>query len=351
MRSVKRRSSLVRWVSGAPEPIVDGTDLPLPGSVVEKTWIPVNGVRQGMVIRGRSADNPVLLVVHGGPGVPDYFLTGRYPTQLEDLFTVVWWDQRGTGLSYHRDIPPASMTIEQFISDTHAVTDHLRQRFDQDRIYLLGHSWGSFIGIQAVSRSPERYRAYLGMAQAVYQLESEMLAYDYMLGVYRQKGDSRMVRALEAAPVSMAAGIPLKYLRLRDTAMHRLGIGTTHDMKSVITGVFLASLTFPGYTLREKVNLWRGRAFSRSFGLWDQLIRVDLRETVPALDVPVYFLEGKYDYTCNVALARDYYRKLRAPEKAFYEFNRSAHCPVFEQPADAYRILRDDVLTGKDNSA
>jgi pimeloyl-ACP methyl ester carboxylesterase len=338
--------SLRLWSRGAPKPFLDATGHPLPGSIAEKTWVPINGVRQGMVIRGQSLDNPVLLVVHGGPGVPDYFLTERYPPQLEDLFTVVWWDQRGAGLSYDPTIPAASMTIEQFVSDTLTVTDYLRERFHQDKIYLLGHSWGSFIGIQAVARSPQRYRAYLGTGQMVYQLQSEKMAHDHMLAAYRQRGDAGMVHDLEAAPVSMTSGTPENYLKLRDKAMHQLGIGTTHDMTSVITGVFLASWTFPGYTIGEKIDLWRGRSFSRSFGLWEQLIRVDLRETIPRLEVPVYFLEGKYDYTCNVELARDYLRTLQAPVKGFYEFDDSAHSPVLEQPVQAHRILQDDVLTG-----
>jgi pimeloyl-ACP methyl ester carboxylesterase len=313
----------------------------------EKTWVGINGIKQGMVICSSNEANPVLLWVHGGPGMPDYFLTKRYPPKLDDLFTVAWWDQRGTGLSYHHHIPPATMTIEQFVSDTLAVTDYLRQRFGRDRIYLLGHSWGSFIAIQAASRSPQRFHAYLGMAQIVDQLESEKLAYDYMLATYRDRGDTAMVRGLENAPVSMSTGTPKAYLALRDKAMHQLGIGTTHDMKSVVTGIFLRSLGFPGYTIREKVALWRGRAFSRSFGLWDQLIRVDLRRAVPKLDIPVYFFAGRYDYTCVTALARDYFRSLDAPMKGFYSFGHSAHSPLLEQPALAHRILQADVLMGK----
>ena len=161
--------------------------------------------------------------------MPDYPLTQQYPTGLEDVFTVVWWDQRGAALSFDPHIAPGTMTIEQFISDTIAVTDYLRDRFRQDRIYLLGHSWGSFIALQAAARSPERYKVYLGMAQMVYQLESEKIAYDYMLAAYRERGDTAMVRRLQAAPVSMTTGTPGAYLKLRDKAMHRLGIGTTHD--------------------------------------------------------------------------------------------------------------------------
>jgi pimeloyl-ACP methyl ester carboxylesterase len=339
------------WSSGAPRPFVDAAGDPVPGSVAEKVWVDVDGVRQGMVIRGRNMSNPVLLWVHGGPGMPDYVLTEQYPTDLEDLFTVVWWDQRGTALSYQSAIPPETMGIEPFISDTLAVTDYLRQRFHQDKIYLLGHSWGSLIALQTAARSPERYRAYLGMAQMVHQVESEKLAYDYMLTEYRKRGDTTMVRDLQAAPVSLTTGTPEAYLKLRDKAMHQLGIGTTHDMTSVITGIFLPSWRFPGYTVGEKVNLWRGRAFSRSFGLWDQLLWIDLRTTVLHLDIPVYLLEGRYDYTCASELARDYFRRLDAPIKGFYEFTDSAHSPVLEQPEAAHRILQLDVLAGTNTLA
>jgi pimeloyl-ACP methyl ester carboxylesterase len=338
---------LVWWSPGTPEAFLDADGRTVVGSISEKLAVPINGVHQGMVIRGQDATNPVLLWVHGGPGMPDYPLTQQYPTGLEDLFTIVWWDQRGAALSYDPRIPPESMTIEQFIDDTIAVTDYLRRRFEQDRIYLLGHSWGSYIALQAAARSPERYAAYVGMAQMVHQIESEKIAYDYMLAEYRRRGDIDMVRTLEASPVTLTGGTPTPYLKVRDTAMHSLGIGTTHDMKSVISGIFLASWRFRGYTLEEKLNLWRGRGFSRGFGLWDQFIRTDLRSTVPALQIPVYFIEGKYDYTCAISLARDYFEKLQAPVKGFYVFDDSAHSPLLEEPRKAHRVVEHDILTGR----
>jgi len=339
-------ASLLRLGPGTTRPLPDRDGHDLPGSISKKLTVPINGVRQGLVIRSSNAANPVLLWVHGGPGMPDYPLTQQHPTGLEDLFTIVWWDQRGAALSFNTDIPPETMTIEQFIADTLAVTDYLRDLFHQDRIYILGHSWGSFVALQAKARWPERYRAHLGMAQMVHQLKSENIAYHYMLAAYRERGDQKMVRKLEAAEVTMTGGTPAAYLKVRDAAMHRLGIGTTHDMTSVITGIFLVSLRFRGYTVREKINLWRGRAFSRSFGLWDQFIRIDLRETVPALEIPVYFLEGRFDYTCVTSLARGYLEQLQAPVKGFYLFRNSAHSPLLEEPRKAHRILERDVLAG-----
>ncbi len=337
----------LRWCSaGVPEPFLDGRGHPLAGSLSEKVRIRVTGVEQGMVIRGQDESNPVLLWVHGGPGMPDYFLTQDYPTGLEDLFTIVWWDQRGAGLSFHVRHPGRVHDHRAVRRDTLSVTDYLRDGFGQDRIYLLGHSWGSLIAVQAAARSPKRYAAYLGMAQVVHQLESEKLAYDHMLAAYRQRGDARMVHRLEATPVTMTGGTPRRYLKVRDAAMHRLGIGTTHDMGSVISAIFVRSLRFRGYTPGEKLALWRGRRFSRGLGLWEQLIRIDLRETVPELQVPVHLLEGKHDYTAITSLARDYLEKLRAPVKELHLFEHSAHSPLLEEPGRGHDVL-EQLLAGR----
>ena len=334
-----------------PGPFIAADGRPVPGSLSAKLRIPVHGVAQGMFLRSRDVTNPVLLYVHGGPGMPEYWLTRRYPTRLEDHFTVAWWEQRGAGLSFDPHIPPESMTIEQFVADTLEVTDHLRRRFGVDRIYLLGHSWGSYVGIQAVAADPSRYHAYIGVAQITHQVESERLAHAYMLGRFRERGDRGMVRRLEAALVNPGRPLPAAYDALRDTAMHRLGVGTTRDMRSVVTGIFLPSWAFPGYTFIEKVNLWRGKVASRRTGLWDRMQATDLGAIVARLDVPAYFLHGIHDYTVSYPLARAFARRLEAPRVGFYTFEQSAHSPVFEEPDRALRILVEDVLTGANGLA
>jgi pimeloyl-ACP methyl ester carboxylesterase len=324
---------------------VDENGRPLAGSISEKVRININGVEQGMFIKSKDATHPVLLYLHGG--MPDYFLTQRYPTGLEDYFTVVWWEQRGSGISYSDSIPRESLTTEQLISDTLEMTNYLRRRFGKEKIYLMGHSGGSFIGIQAAARAPELYYAYIGVAQMSYQLKSEKLAYDYMLKQFKENGNMAMVRRLEAAPVTMADGMPAAYQAVRDEAMHCLGIGTTHDMNSVITGIFLPSLMSRDYTLMEKVNMWRGKARSGVSVVWDKMAATDLSKQVPELAVPVYFFHGVYDYTCSYPEAKSYFDKLKAPVKGFYTFEQSAHSPLFEEPAKTVKILQMDVLAGK----
>jgi pimeloyl-ACP methyl ester carboxylesterase len=315
----------------------------------EKVFADINGTRQGMFIQGTDLAHPVLLCLHGG--LPEYFLADRYPTGLEKDFTVVWWEQRGAGLSYSPGIPAETMTTGQFIADTLTVTDYLRDRFGQQKVYLMAHSGGSFFGLQAAARAPERYHAYIGVAQAVQQLRSETLAYQYMLERYTRNGDTSMARRLAAAPVSMAGGTPRGYLAVRDRAMHRLGIGTTHAMTSVLSGIVWPSLTSPHYTAREKLNMWRGKLSSGVSALWQDMLATDLAERVPALALPAYFFHGIHDYTVNYQLAKAYVDRLEAPLKGFYTFAESAHSPIFEEPGRAQRIMREDVLPGRNGLA
>jgi pimeloyl-ACP methyl ester carboxylesterase len=130
--------------------------------------------------------------------------------------------------------------------------------------------------------------------------------------------------------------------------MHDLGIGTTHETRSVISGIFLPSWQFREYTLPEKVNLWRGKiaARSREFGLWETMLATDLTQMVTDLAVPVYFLHGRYDYTCAYPLATAYFDQLQAPLKGFYTFESSAHSPVYEEPERTLQILLEDVRNG-----
>lgn len=165
---------------GKPKQFLDENGNMLQGSVSEKIHVEINGIQQGMFILSQNKQNPILLFVHGGPGMPEYFLFEQYATDLADYFTVCLWAQRGAGLSYSSDIPLETLTVEQFVEDTIAVTKYLSQQFQQEKIFLMAHSWGTFFAIQAAQRAPQLYHAYIGMAQIVNVVESEKEAYIYM---------------------------------------------------------------------------------------------------------------------------------------------------------------------------
>lgn len=133
--------------------------------------------------------------------------------------------------------------------------------------------------------------------------------------------------------------------------MHDLGVGTTHKMNSVVSGIFLPVWQSREYTFGEKINIWRGKWSAHSAAMWNRMLAEDLTSVVPKLELPVYFFHGSYDYTVSYALAKDYFEKLQAPRKGFYTFAESTHSPLFEEAEQGLRILMEDVLAGTNNLA
>jgi len=244
--------------------------------------------------------------------------------------------------------------MEQLTSDTIEVTNYLRERFGQEKIYLMSHSGGTTFAIQAAAKAPELYFAYIGISQITKQAESEKLAYRYMMEQYTASGNTKMIKKLKEYPVleSDSYIIPFAKSPVRDPSMHELGIGTMHNMKSVFKGVFIPVMTCKAYTLREKMNIWVSKiSFIKKTKLIDQVFATDLTTKVQKLEIPVYFFSGAYDLTVNHDLAKSYLEKLQAPVKGFYIFHQSAHSPIYEEPEKMQQILQKDVLTGESNLA
>ncbi|MGB5823828.1 MAG: alpha/beta hydrolase [Proteocatella sp.] len=321
------------------------------GSLSEKTYIDVDGTELGILITGKDKTKPVLLFLGGGPGIPEYLLEHKYPTGLANDFVVCYLEYRGTSISYNSDMKAAQMTTDRYLCDVVAVTEYLKERFSQEKIYLMGHSFGTFIGIQAAYQHPELFHAYIAMSQLTNQRESEKIAYQFMTEQYRLAGNSKMVKEFENHQISSSAEAYQKYFSssLRDNAMHNLGIGTTMKMNSVITGIFLPSLRCTVYTPIERINIWRSKVFISSSPVALERTLFNTFDEISSLDIPVYFFGGIYDYTCCYSLQKKYYEFIKAPIKGFYSFDNSAHSPLFEEPAKAIEIFKKDVLKGNNS--
>lgn len=335
--------------SGEPKPYLDDGGAPLGGSISEKIWVDINGSQQGMFLKGKDTTNPVLLFLSGGPGIPDYFLTRETDTGLENIFTVCYWDYRATALSFSSDCKAKDCTTGQFVEDTVAVTDYLRERFGQEKIFLIGHSFGTYIGLLTAQAAPEKYHAYIAMSQIANQPQSELAAYNTIKTKYANQGNQKMVQKLEKYQTDTA---DTSWLRSwfaapeRDTAMHELGGGTTSAMKSVITGIFLPILRCTDYNQAERIRIWQGKAFVQQTQVAYARMEFVAAESVPELEIPIYFLAGKQDLTCSYTMQKEYYDQLKAPLKGFYTFEHSAHSPLFEEPERASNILVNNVLQG-----
>lgn len=262
----------------------------LPGSeyangISERMSLEVGSGTLGLMLISNDVSNPVLLICGGGPGIPQYLLEDMYSSPLPEEFTVCYWDYRGTGASFDKNIEPGDMTTERYMSDAVAVTDYLSQRFSQETIYIMGHSFGTYIAIKTAQAYPEKYKCYISMSQICDQQESEYLAFDYMSQLYENDGNKRMMGEFQKYDIRSSAQDYNDYFfsGLRDKAMHDLGVGTTRDMHSVMTGIFFPSLRFRAYTQVERINLWRGKAVSAEFSVTQDAITFNAPEDVPEL--------------------------------------------------------------------
>lgn len=347
---------LISKNSGTLPPLKDKSGRAIAGSISEKIWIEVNGMQQGMFIRSENPRNPVLLYVHGGPGTPmlqfvSYLEKIKNPVPLEKYFTICYWDQRGSGMSYSRKTDASSMTIDTMVKDTHEVTEYLKNRFGQNKIYLLGHSWGSYLGVKTIEQYPEDYFAYIGVGQISDQKKSERLAYQYMMDHAKKINDEKTIAALGKFdptephfPLVNEEGHLLDYLMARSTALIKYGIGHIHEgLRAGLTFksmVFRALFSFKGYTISEKVKWFLGADFSMVH-LFPVLLDDNLFVSSTKFDIPFYIVQGVYDYQVSQTLAEKYVEAIDAPHKEFILFENSAHSPNLEEPERFNLIMQE----------
>lgn len=313
----------------------DGNGNVVENSFVSKEYIEINGTKLGMIIKSKDLSHPVLLILHGGVGMPEYPMTYVYPTGIEEQFTVVWIEQRGAGLSFDSKIKPEEITTEQSISDAIEVSKYLCKRFNTEKIYLMALSGGTYTGIRAVNEAPELYYAYIGMSQIVDDDRSKEIACDYMIDYFTQLGKMDRVKMLKNARGTE------KFSKTVHKLLFEAGLETTRTATSEFQGIFLPAMESPEYTLGEKINIWRGLILNKRSPLSKDAGSQKIEELNTKYEVPIYLLSGKYDYICTSELSKEFFEKIEAPDKAFYIFEESAHTPIFEEPDKVNEALKE----------
>lgn len=341
------------FAGGKMKKLVDENGNVIEGSISEKIWLDTDGTKLGLIIKSENPNNPVLLVLGGGPGIPEYLLEDIYDSHLYKYFTVCYINYRGTGLSYDKNINKESLTSEKYFEDAITVTNYLRGRFNKEKIYLVGHSFGTYISLNVVQKNPELYEGYIAMSMCVDQKKSEKVAYDYMMEQYEKSGKTKKVKELEKyssifeniEKIDLQDKLTQDYFRsARDKDMHELGIGTTHEMKSVISGIFLPSFKMQEFTVGERINIWKAKKATENCPVIIDSFNFNAFETIKKIEVPIYVFAGVYDYTTEYSLQKEYFEMLEAPKKKFYTFKNSAHSPLFEENEKAINIIKSDIL-------
>ncbi len=323
-------------------PIADENGRIISGSIATLETIELNGSQQWITIRGNNVNNPVLLFLAGGPGGSELVMTRRYLGALEEHFVIVNWDQPGTGKSYNA-VPFDSLTPERYVADAYALTLNLRERFHQDKIYVFGESWGSIIGMLLMEQHPELYHALVTTGQMVDPVENDTLGYELAIDLLTEQGRSDDVEQLRrnGAPPYRSDELIGKFGAINNVLndymeSHAHGEGSGHNL-------MLDSLAAQEYGLLDKVYWLLGLA--RTFTtVYPQLDNLDLRTEVPRVEVPLYFIKGRWDVNAVNSLAEEYFAILEAPHKEWIWFEDSAHTPSWDEPNHFVEVMVNTVL-------
>jgi pimeloyl-ACP methyl ester carboxylesterase len=306
-------------------PFRDSKGQVLSGSIAEAAYLPLGGCDQWVMIRGVSIDNPPLIVLHGGPGMTETAFLRYFNAPLEKHFTVVYWDQRGAGKSFDRQIPPSSMTVAQFMSDLDELVDHVRKRLGKTRVVIFGHSWGSILGALYAARFPHKVAVYVGGAQIGDWPVAESASYRFAVAEAQRLGHEKALKKLrEIGPPPYSADAVFTertwVLRLEG----RMGAG---DIWKNVAPLVLG----PESSLLDLLGSMRGFRFTMR-AMWPEVSQLNLLQLVPVLKMPVFFLLGRKDHWVPSETSMAYFDALTAPSKEVVWFEQSGHEMFIDEP-------------------
>jgi pimeloyl-ACP methyl ester carboxylesterase len=295
-------------------------------SIAEIAYRRLGGLDQWVMIRGESVANPALVLLHGGPGLSETSLFRYFNAPLEKSFTLVYWDQRGAGKSFRRDIPRSSMTVERFIADLDELVDAVCERLAKTKVAIFGHSWGSVLGPLYTVRFPEKVAAYVGSGQIGDWAAAESATYAFALAEAERLGKLRVARKLRAiGPPPHSA----ESLWTQRTSLSRL---EGRMRPRALWPLTRAALGAPESSILDLPGALRGFRFSLD-AMWAEVSRLNLIELAPALEPPVFFFLGRNDHWVPTETSLTYIDALAAPSKELVWFEESGHEPFMDEPA------------------
>jgi pimeloyl-ACP methyl ester carboxylesterase len=297
--------------------------------------ISIGGEKQSLQIRGTNIENPVILFLHGGPGFPQISFARKYQRKLEEEFVVVNWDQRGSGKSYTFFMDKKGMTKEQLLKDAEEVIDYLCKTYNKEKIIVVGHSWGSELGMNLVKNNSTKISAYIGVGQVIDQKEGQRISYEYALELANQYKDKSGIKTLEEIG-------PPPYKDVIEATLAKEKIIKKYSPQGVEPNVtkdaVMGCMFSPEYNGIDSIRFMLGNKMSAET-LWGTNKEFNLMTDVKKVNIPVYFCVGRYDYTTPSTLVEKYYEKLEAPYKELVWFENSAHFPHFSESDKFYELL------------
>jgi pimeloyl-ACP methyl ester carboxylesterase len=303
----------------------------VPGSITEEFALQIGGIKQYMLVRGRNADNPILLYIHGGPGKCEMPLQRIYNSALEEYFTVITWDQRGAGKTNRIFGDTRDFSLKAYLDDTYEVIRFIKQKFHRQRIFLVGHSWGALLGILTARDHPDDLYAFVGIGQVTGLQQNIGEAYQKALSIARVNGNKVILRKLDSMGDDMGnfSNVPLADIIYIRKYINRHAEGPLS--KNIYPTLVWNSICSPEYTLLDVLRAIVGISGARDFLKQNDLRNIDMFEQVKKLEIPYFVVSGVRDLFTDPQKTREYVDFVEAPYKKFCLFEGSTHHPNYEE--------------------
>lgn len=308
--------------------------------------IEVNGDIQNIRVRAAKKGLPPVLFLHGGPGVCDRHLVMKNHSALAETFTLVCWDQRGSGKSFRPAVRESKISVGTYLDDVEFMLEYVAGKFGVRRVALVGHSWGSVIGLSVAARRPDLVAVYIGEGQFVDGDRNEEQSYLFCLDEAKKRGDIRALKVLENGAPKDGVYPDRKAMMTQRDCLSRYGGAVYGEKQGLVKGILMPLLKSPEYSLADVIKYARGATYLTDV-LWSEIVAQKLSR-IKRLDVPVAITQGRHDFNTPSAIAKEWFDALDAPYKKWVWFEDSAHSPDAEEP-EKWRTALEEILTECEN--
>lgn len=307
--------------------------------IQENTYVTIGGIEQYLQIRGGDRDNPIILWLHGGPGFPLTYLTYYYQTALEKDYTIVCWEQRGCGRTFYRNKSNGNLTIEQLLTDTDEVIDYLRGRFSQEKIIIIGQSWGTVLGMDYINIHPEKVAAYIGVGQVTDFSQGKIYAAESAVQMAMENDNNEDAEFLERCIEQLSKTESIEKLDVK--SLEEMIITSTKYLKcdgemSGIKRIF-AAITSPEMSWNDARWFLFASDTQNIITFQNNLVdymyfQFDVMKSSKEYDIPICFIQGKSDWITPTNLVNDYYEVIASDKKEMIVINNAGHTPFLDNP-------------------
>lgn len=312
-----------------------------PPGIDSMETIDIGGINQCLYIRGKNIENPVVLFLHGGPGTPEMPVLHTFQYDWEDEFTIVHWDQRGAGKTYfanNQEDVASTLNFNQSVEDAWEVTQYIRQRFNKNKIVVLGHSWGSVLGTALVQSHPDAFSAYIGVGQIIDGIEGERIGFEKVLELARYNKNEMDINELENLSPYPSNNYDSKRLMTVRKKQVKYGLAVGLDRRSIV------SYYFSPYLSLKELTYYLINPFDMQKEIMQYVFHeFNIRDFDDNYDIPIFYILGEDDYQTPTVLVQEYFEQIKAPIKEIFVLPKAGHAPMIDSPEYFTKILKEVV--------